>query len=204
VRTGRTVLACRWLRQSGRAGTGTRSRGGRRTGRNSICVLRGIRLRDDCKQAFTDKAIAGTARVFTDPLSSPTGFPFKAARLEDSASEQDVYDRRTRICDVGYLREAYRTNDGRIGYRCSAEPVNAYVSKGGPVEKTFGKKCLCNALLANIGHAQIRNGTEVEPCLMTGGDDLNEITRFLPAGEKSYSAAEVIAILMRGCSDATC
>ena len=30
------------------------------------------------------------------------------------------------------------------------------MAKGGKVEDTVGRKCLCNALLANIGHAQTR------------------------------------------------
>lgn len=158
-------------------------------------------LRDDCKQALIADAIAGTARVFTDPLSSPTGFPFKAAHLQGSASEQAVYAHRNRICDLGYLREAYRTEDGGVAYRCSAEPVNTYVLKGGSVEKTVGKKCLCNALLANIGLAQIRKGSDVEPCLVTAGDDLSEVTRFLPATGSRYTAAHVVGVLMRGCGD---
>lgn len=153
-------------------------------------------LRDDCKQTLIKKALAGTAQVFTDPLSSPTGFPFKAAQLENSASEPEVYSRRARVCDIGYLREAYRTSDGGLGYRCSAEPVSAYVSKGGQMEKTVGKKCLCNALLANIGHAQIRPNKEIEPCLVTCGDDLAKIARFLPAEGGTYSAADVIEILL--------
>ena len=31
-----------------------------------------------------------------------------------------------------------------------------YVAKGGKVEETVGRKCLCNALMANIGHGQTR------------------------------------------------
>lgn len=30
--------------------------------------------------------------VFTDPIASPTGFPFKVMGLEDSLSEQAVYE----------------------------------------------------------------------------------------------------------------
>ena len=42
--------------------------------------------------------------------------------------------------------------EGNIGYRCAAEPVANYVAKGGKAEDTVGRKCLCNALLANIGY----------------------------------------------------
>ena len=113
-------------------------------------------LRDDYKQALVKKAISGEARVFTDPLASPTGFPFKAAQLEGTVSEREVYLARPRICDLGYLREAYRTAEGTIDYRCAGEPVTVYLSKGGKVENTVGRKCLCNALMANIGHPQVR------------------------------------------------
>ena len=48
-----------------------------------------------------------------------------------------------------------------------------YVAKGGKIEDTVGRKCLCNALMANIGHAQARKDGTVEPALVTVGDDLN-------------------------------
>jgi nitronate monooxygenase len=153
-------------------------------------------LRDDYKRALLEKAVAGQARVFTDPLASPTNFPFKVAQLEGSMSEQDVYLARPRICDLGYLREAYRTPEGTIGYRCPGEPVTTYVSKGGKPENTVGRKCLCNSLVANIGHPQIRKGRHVERGLVTAGDDLTEIARFLPSNTLAYTAADVIVRLL--------
>ncbi len=155
-------------------------------------------LRDDYKRALLAKAIAGEARVFTDPLASPTDFPFKIAQLEGSLSELEVYAARPRICDLGYLREAYRTADGSVDYRCAGEPVTIYVAKGGKLENTYGRKCLCNALVANIGYAQVRNGKHTEIGLVTTGDDLAGITRFLPANGTSYTAADVIAKLTIG------
>ncbi|MBM3801922.1 MAG: nitronate monooxygenase [Acidimicrobiia bacterium] len=155
-------------------------------------------LRDDYKQTLVARAVSGETRVFTDPLASPTGFPFKVAHLEGSISEEDVYLARPRICDLGYLREAYRTADGRVDYRCSGEPMTLYVSKGGRVEDTAGRKCLCNALVANIGHAQVRKGKYVEKGVVTAGDDLTEIPRFLLPGTSAYSAADVITRLLSG------
>lgn len=131
--------------------------------------------------------------VFTDPVSSPTGFPFKAVRLTGTVSEQPVYEARRRICDLGYLRHAYQKNDGSIGYRCSAEPVEDYVKKGGSKEETQGRKCLCNALMADIGMAQVQNWG-VEMPLLTAGDDLNNVGRLLK-GRSSYSALDVIDYL---------
>jgi nitronate monooxygenase len=153
-------------------------------------------LRPDLKQTLIDQATTGTGEVFTDPVASPTGFPFKVALLQGSYSDHEVATARTRVCDVGLLRESYATPDGKIGYRCSAEPVANYVAKGGKVEDTVGRKCLCNALLANIGHAQVRKDSYIEPALVTIGDDLNTVAQFLAPGRTSYSAADVVASLL--------
>ena len=151
----------------------------------------------DHKQELISKAIAGKAKVFTDPLASPTGFPFKVAQLEGTLSDDNVYAARPRICDLGFLREAYRTAEGKVDFRCPGEPATLYVSKGGKLENTAGRKCLCNALLANIGHAQIRNGKHVEPGMITSGDDLKNIPQFLAAGQTRYSAEDVIGKLLQ-------
>jgi len=157
-------------------------------------------LRADFKQELLGKVIAGTASVFTDPLASPTGFPFKVAHLEGTISESDVYDERPRICNLGFLREAYRTSEGEVGYRCASEPLSLYVSKGGNVEETFGRKCICNGLLANVGFPQVLNGNRVEQGIVTAGDDITTVTRFLPAGQTHYSALDVIMELEKGLS----
>jgi nitronate monooxygenase len=153
-------------------------------------------LRPDLKNRLLAKAVTGSGEVFTDPLASPTGFPFKVAQLEGSYSDADVAAARKRICDLGYLREPYANPSGNIGYRCSAEPVDIYVSKGGKIEDTVGRKCLCNALMANIGHAQTRKDEAEEPALVTVGDDLNTVAQFLAPGRTSYSAADVVESLL--------
>jgi nitronate monooxygenase len=103
---------------------------------------------------------------------------------------------RTRVCDLGYLREPYAIEGEKIGYRCSAEPVATYVAKGGKIEDTVGRKCLCNALMANIGHGQLRKDGTVEPPLVTVGDDLNTAAEFLKNGRDSYSAVDVVKSLL--------
>ena len=158
-------------------------------------------LRPDLKQQLLEQAAAGTAEVYTDPLASPTGFPFKVARIEGSYSDPVVTQARTRVCDLGYLREPYAAGENKIGYRCSAEPVENYLAKGGKIEDTVGRKCLCNALLSNIGKAQIRASKEVEPALVTVGDDLNTVAAFLPPGATSYGAADVVNRLLSLCAD---
>jgi len=158
-------------------------------------------LRPELKRELLAQARTGSGRVYTDPLASPTGFPFKVAQLSGTSSEAAVYGERKRCCDLGYLREAYATPEGKIGYRCSAEPVASYVAKGGKLEDTVGRKCLCNALMANIGHPQSRNGHGTEPPLVTMGDDLNSVAQFLTPGRESYSAADVVESLLSFAAD---
>jgi nitronate monooxygenase len=155
-------------------------------------------LKEEYKSTILASVVSGEARVSTDGLASPTGFPFKVAQLKGSLSEREVYAARPRICDLGYLREAYRSPDGTIGYRCPAEPVTLYVSKGGKRESTVGKKCLCNSLMATIGHPQARKGKLIERALVTSGDDLPGITRFLPPDGLVYSVTDVVAHLLNG------
>lgn len=134
--------------------------------------------------------------IFTDPRSSPTNFPFKAARLPGTISEEGLYLARKRICDLGYLRHAYKKEDGSVGQRCPAEPVKDYVKKGGLEEDTVGRKCLCNALMADIGMAQVQAGGNEEMPLLTAGDDLNNVARMIKPGKTSYSAKDVINYLL--------
>ena len=158
-------------------------------------------LRHDLKKMLVAQAAEGTAKVFTDPVASPTGFPFKVAQLAGTYSDEGVAAARTRVCDLGYLREAYSTEDGKIAYRCAAEPETSYLAKGGKIEETVGRKCLCNALLSNIGYPQTRTDGVAEPPLVTVGDDVNRVASFLVSGQGSYSAADVVTSMMRGDKD---
>jgi nitronate monooxygenase len=112
-------------------------------------------------------------------------------------SEAEVYRQRKRVCDLGYLREAYRDDGRKLGYRCAAEPVDTYVrKKGGDIQETVGRKCLCNALMANIGHGQRRaEGVDERP-LITSGDELKNIRRFIGSDRSGYTAGEVIDYLL--------
>jgi nitronate monooxygenase len=161
-----------------------------------FCFCEESGLREDYKSALIAKIKRGESSVFTDPLSSPTGFPFKSAQLEGTISEREVYQNRRRICDIGILREAYRTDKGTIAYRCPSDAASIYVAKGGVFEETVGRKCLCNFLLADIGLAQVQKDGTVEPGGVTTGDDLDCILQFLPGSAESYSAADAVKKLM--------
>ena len=141
---------------------------------------------------------AGTIEVYTDAIASPTGFPFKVIELSHTLTNPRVYEKRSRICDLGYLRHGYEREDHTIGWRCPAEPVDDYVKKGGDIADTVGRKCLCNSLVANVGMPQIQRNGEIEPTLITSGDDAVGVARFVPEGQSTYSAAHVIDYLLDG------
>lgn len=162
----------------------------------AMCAESG--LRDDLRQALLTQVRDGAVDVVTNAVASPTGFPFKVATVADSLSDAGVLAARPRICDLGYLREAYRDDDGSVGFRCPSEPVNVYVSKGGDREETAGRACICNALLATVGLPQMRAGKIEEPPIVTMGDDLAGVGRFLRPGATDYSAADVITTLTAG------
>jgi nitronate monooxygenase len=153
-------------------------------------------LAQEYKRRLLEEAAAGTARVVTDRHASPTGFPFKVAQLDGTFSDENTYLSRTRICDLGYLREVYRKDDGKLGYRCASEPIATFVAKGGVESDTIGRKCICNALLVNVGHPQIQKDGALEKALLTAGDDLAEIARFIPDGQMSYTAKDVLDALL--------
>lgn len=148
------------------------------------------------KSATYKQVMSGNPRIHTDARASPTGFPFKVVSMEGSLSESEVYQKRKRICDLGYLRSAYLKENGEIGYRCPAEPVDDFVRKGGVQEDTLDRKCLCNGLMATVGLGQTRSvkGEDVyeEPALLTSGDDLMGIRRFFKPDAASYTAMDVL------------
>ena len=153
-------------------------------------------LTPELRHALILKAKQGKAEVFTDPLASPTGFPFKVAKLEGSLSDPDVYAQRRRVCNLGFLSEAYRKPDGAIGYRCPAEPIASYVAKGGKVEDTVGRTCLCNALVSNVGHPQRYSDGTIELPMVTLGDDYVNVGQFCHEGSLDYTAADVVRVIL--------
>lgn len=154
-----------------------------------------------CKESgFVDSIkktiLANIPDVFTDPKASPTGFPFKVVALEDSLSVLETYLKRPRICNLGYLRHIYKKEDGTLGYRCPAEPEKAFITKGGDPEELEGRKCLCNALVANIGLPEIYKSGYIEQTLITAGDTLKKVKEFMKDGADTLSVAEVIEQLL--------
>ncbi|HPB10684.1 MAG TPA: nitronate monooxygenase, partial [Kiritimatiellia bacterium] len=160
----------------------------------ALCVESGMRT--DVRHALIRHALAGSGKVFTDPLASPTGFPFKVAQLEGTLSDPAVYAARRRVCDLGYLLESYRKEDGSVGYRCPAEPVASYVAKGGKEADTVERKCICNGLFGDIGLAQVRPDGAREPAIVTLGDDVANIGRFCTSEKPDYTAADAVRTIL--------
>lgn len=153
-------------------------------------------IRPELKQQVIELSRSGAACVFTDPVASPTGFPFKVLRVNGTLSDAGEYAARERCCDLGYLRHLYRKSDGTPGYRCPSEPVDDFVKKGGTIADAQGRKCLCNGLVANIGLAQNLSADQFELPLLTAGDQVADIAQFLKPGCDSYTAADVISRLL--------
>ena len=160
----------------------------------ALCEESGFQ--SDLKQVAINQALAGELQILTDPVVSPTGFPFKVAAIEGTLSDPEVVRNRCKVCDVGYLRELYRTPEGTVGYRCAAEPDAVYLAKGGAPESMIGRKCVCNGLFAAAGMPQMRAGGYEEPAIVTLGDDAVNIARFCTTGATHYTAADVIKTIL--------
>jgi NAD(P)H-dependent flavin oxidoreductase YrpB (nitropropane dioxygenase family) len=93
---------------------------------------------DAIKAQVIERVLSGNTDVYTDPLASPTGFPFKVVTLPGSLSEAADYAGRKRVCDLGYLREVVRQGDGKLAYRCASEPIDDYLRKGGSCRRPRG------------------------------------------------------------------
>ena len=153
-------------------------------------------LAPELRKRLIDEAVAGSLVVRNDPLASPTGFPFKVARVPGTLSEAGEYAKRPRLCDLGYLRTPFRKENGTVGYRCAAEPVDTYVRKGGDPRDTVGRRCLCNALTANVDLNQHRPDGYVEPALLTLGQDLDFLPELVSRAGADYSAGDVVRYLL--------
>ncbi len=160
----------------------------------ALCEESGIE--PELKARILAQSVHGETSVFTDPIASPTGFPFKVLQLDGTMSQQESYEKRQRVCDLGYLRHAYRKPNGTLGWRCPSEPVQDYLRKGGALADTVGRKCVCNGLMANIGLGQIQKDGSLELPMVTTGDAVADAYQFLPPGAVTYTAADVLTRLL--------
>ena len=155
-------------------------------------------LQNDGKAELRAHVADHTLGVKTSAIASPSGFPFQVAQLEGTLSEDPIYESRERICNIGHLVEAYQKDEsegGGIGFRCPAEPIEAFVKKGGSREDTEGRLCLCNGLGSAAGHPrQTKAGPE--PAVFTLGKDLSFYDRITTRADGRYSADDVVCSIL--------
>ncbi|HEY3293486.1 MAG TPA: nitronate monooxygenase [Candidatus Nanopelagicaceae bacterium] len=154
-------------------------------------------LQPSLRKELLDHLASGDLIVRTDPFASPTGFPFKVATLPDTLSDEEVYEARPRLCDLGYLRVPYERSPGVVGYRCPSEPSHVYLRKGGDEGELTDRKCLCNALMSNIGLGQTRADGYSEPPLITLGADLSGAKELLESHPEGWNATEAVQYLLK-------
>lgn len=147
------------------------------------------------KSEILEVSTRGELDVFTDPKASPTGFPFKVARLANTLSDPVIYAERPRLCDIGYLRQPYKKANGELGYRCPAEPIDTFITKGGTLEETEQRRCLCNALFANIGLGNIQPKGYRELPFVTIGDDAKFAHKYIGNDPSEITATDIITKL---------
>lgn len=153
-------------------------------------------LRRELKEHLRSELTAGDLDVRTDPGASPTSFPFKVVQVDGTLAQPEVFEARPRLCDLGYLRTPYAAADGHIGFRCPAEPVAAFVRKGGDAAVTEGRICLCNALTATVGVGQTRPDGYTEASLVTLGSDLSGLHALAGRHPDGWTAEEAVRYLV--------
>jgi NAD(P)H-dependent flavin oxidoreductase YrpB (nitropropane dioxygenase family) len=149
-------------------------------------------LLDEIRTALLDGIRDGSLHVRTDPLASPTGFPFKVAEVAGTLSDRDLAEARPRLCDLGFLRTPYLRLDDEVGYRCPAEPEHMYARKLGEPEDTAGRSCICNGLTATVGLGQTRKDGYVELPIVTLGADTTGAQLLLEKYPDGWSATQVV------------
>lgn len=150
-------------------------------------------ITEETKAEMRKLVYYGDLSVLTSAIASPTNFPFQIAQLPGTLSQRDVYEKREkkRVCGYGYLDKPRKNEKGKIEFICPAEPVRAYVAKGGKEANTHGRMCLCTALAATVGCA--RAG---EPPVVTFGKDYKFIRRLIEKPDSSYEARDVVQAVL--------
>lgn len=148
-------------------------------------------LEDRQKRLIRRMGFRNNLRVITSEWS-PTGFPFKVIELPGTLSDRVTYENRKRICNLSYLATLFRRPDGVIVFRCGAEPEAKYLHKGGALEGSRDKRCLCNGLLSavELGHPN-------EPQIFTLGDDIRFLQKLMTNEDDSYTVSDAMKYLLK-------
>lgn len=162
---------------------------------SGLAPVHKIALLNSLRQGAPDADLVRTT------LFSPTGYPFKVAQLTGTLGEATVYERRTRVCDLGFLQQRGFSKPGPdadrdLFQRCPAGPLVDFTRKRGLPFNAAGKRCLCNGLLATVGLGQIHPSYGDEPAIVTLGNDLEGIRRLSRQGQVAYWACDVVRDLL--------
>jgi NAD(P)H-dependent flavin oxidoreductase YrpB (nitropropane dioxygenase family) len=160
----------------------------------ALCAESG--LAPHLRERVLDRVRHRTLTVQNSATASPTGLPFHVVPLAGTVIEETVYASRQRICDIGVLAEPCMSAEGRILFRCPAEPVAQYVRKGGDPEDAAGRRCLCNGLLATAGWPHQRRGGKSEPPIVTLGEDFRAVEHFVDRGQVPFTAHDVLDFIL--------
>ncbi len=144
------------------------------------------------------------ASLVKTTVHSPTGFAFKVVQLKETLSEDEVYQARRRICDIGLLQQRGLSKPDEDGIRtlfqrCPAAPIEQYVGNRGIERNTEDRRCLCNGLLACVGLGQVKKQDGVwteEPAIVTLGSRLDGVRRLSRQGQTPYHAQDVVADIL--------
>ncbi len=142
----------------------------------------------------------GVLVVLKNPRISPTSYPFNVAIVRETISERDIYESEIRLCNQGALVSCYRLPDGSIGYRCPSEPIVDYLRKGGKIEDTIGRSCLCGSLMeatedcADCVPTATRHPKHSP--VVTMGVDTGFLRDLMPNENGGYSVEDAIRHLM--------
>ena len=134
----RSLLARRRIRLTRKSRGSARRRRHGSPGGTAFAFCEESALAENLKPALLAKSGAGTAGVFTDPVASP-----HALSIQGGAARRFPFRRGSLRGPAPHLRPRLSARSlsnagGAIDYRCSAEPLSVYVSKGGSAENTVG------------------------------------------------------------------
>lgn len=163
-------------------------------------------MRADYRSAILNELKNGTddAALVRTTIFSPTGFSFKVVQIKDTLSDDEVFEARRRICDIGMLQQRGLSKPDADGgralfQRCPAGPIDAYLDRRGLERNTEERRCLCNGLLSCVGLGQVKEikGEFVEePAIVTLGDHLDGVRRLSRNGQTHYWARDVVADIL--------
>jgi len=143
------------------------------------------------KSSLRKAGYVGVLQVEADMRISPTGYPFEVAQVQGTMSDERVRSIMVRKCPHGALVDLVLGPNGIIVRRCASEPIDQFIRKGGMIEDTEGRGCICRGL---VGTSGLGNPDEIP--VVTLGKDLGFLKRLMNRPDDSYTAKDAINFLL--------